>query len=70
VQFPDHGAIQPEHALICRRGFTFEIRSLVPDAPLFVNGSQTTRAVIRFGDRIVVGPFSIVFSESPARHRA
>jgi hypothetical protein len=55
-------AIEPRHALITNRGGRFEIEDCNTPDGTYVNGIPVTRAILRDGDKIVLGKTVLEFS--------
>jgi hypothetical protein len=61
---------EPFHAEILRHGDGFKLRDLDTDAGTQINGEWVMQQVLVHGDRIVIGPFEIVFCDPAAEEEA
>ncbi|HET9654213.1 MAG TPA: FHA domain-containing protein [Kineosporiaceae bacterium] len=64
--FLDHATVSRAHAVFERRGSEFRVQDLGSLNGTYVNGLDVNAAVLRTGDRIQIGKFSMVFHQNPA----
>lgn len=64
--FLDHATVSRAHAVFERRGSEFRVQDLGSLNGTYVNGLDVNSAVLRTGDRIQIGKFTMVFHQNPA----